>query len=299
MRKRIVSLLVTAAFSFTAMSFTAWGAEDASSDDKGSMLQRIYENFVKEGSGFDEYRQMMGQYYEDVAVTDKLEDDRIIITIDSTNEYVPGGTWEFIQDGDYLTCRIGAEDYFGSVLFVYFEDAVGEALGMADLYTSYIQGLEVLEKENDYVISEQEENGITLKKLYDAGAFEMSGIEEMYVTEEVAQSYFFETTEDDSFFSMPIGEIRFVAHGNKDSMKMAVGEYGENTDLTLQSLINAVQVIHPAGWEEFLDAFTGLREMEGENYKVTFEMDDETKEYLGIGDETDNFSFCMVVFGVN
>ena len=271
-----------------------FAAGDSSS---AAPLQEIYSSFTAEGSDYSDYKKMMAEYYEDVTFSDALEDDRFVVTIDSSNEYMESGSWEFVQEGDYLVLRAGEEDFLGNMLFEFVIEPVGEALGMDPvLYPSYIHGLTVLNMESDWLITGNED-GNNVYRLYDAAAFEMNGIDEMYLTEEAANDYLMQASGDDSYYSLPVGKIRFAGHGNEDAMTLAIGEYGENTDLSLQSLINAVKVIQPAGYQAFLDTFTELSEMEGDSFRVIKGIDEETREYLGIDETAEAYSFYTIIFG--
>jgi len=268
-----------------------------------SRLDAILGHLVEAGSEYDTYRQMVRETYQGVTFTEGMADNAIEISIASDNEYVEAGTWRIVQDGDYLTMEIAGSDLTGTVLFSWLLPAVAESLGMdATLYPCYVQGLLVTGASNDYVSATQLEDGATLYRLYDAGAFDMPGIDDLYVTEQIAESWLTSVADSDAndhFFSLPLGKIRLVAHGDANSMTVAVGEYGGNTDKTYQSLVNAISHLKPKGYDSFLSAFTSLAKVSGKGYKVTFGLDAKTKEYLGITDDYDDYSFVVVKFNAS
>lgn len=290
-----VETTTSAEVTTTAETTTAQGAN---AESQAEILRSVYDIYTDDDSEYSEYKELLQGYYDDVTFEEELSDEKITITINADdNEYVESGTWEFVQDGDYLTYKGKDDDITGIQLYDFLTKAVGEALGEDPvLFPSYIYGLRLGKADNNY-ISETSESDGTLFKIYDAGAYDMSDIDDMYITEEIAKENISEPSGDDSFTSIPIGKIRFVAHGLKDNMSVAIGEYGENTKKSYDSLVNALNVLKPEGYEAFLEAFDEFKVVEGEGFSSTTEPDDETKEYLGIEDEEGNFKYLVVTFG--
>ena len=297
MKKQMLLTASTLFFATCMFSTVCMAEEMTETEQAADVLSSVYENYVKEGSEYDEYKKSMAENFDGVTFTEELDGNTIRISIDSTNEYVESGSWEFVQDGDYLTGKSGPEDYSGSILFDFFIKPVGETLGMDPvLYSSYLYGLQILHSENDYYIIETDDEGNSSYWLYDAAPYEMTEIDDMYITEEIANEYMYEPSEDDTFYSMPIGKIRFVAHGNNEAMTMAIGEYEENTEKSFESLVNAVRAINPPGAQAFLDGCTELADAEGDGYRIAAGIDDDIKDYLGINKNTEGFSFYTVWF---
>ena len=281
-------------------------AESTAAVSSSDAVKNVYDSLTKGGSDYTKYLESIKSIAPDVVFEEKLDGDKIVISTEGTSDgLLEPGSCEFVQDGDYLTLKSAAGDLFGAGLFNYVVSAVGDALKMDPvLYPSYVNGAMLLQKDNKYASMTNESDGSMLYKIYDAASFEMSDIDDMYVTEELIKEY---TPEQDSnttdtFVALPVGKIRFVAHGDKENMVMAVGEYENYTDTSYKSLMNGVNALQPKGFEAFAEAFTeeafkAQKDMEGNGYKVSFSVVDDMREYLGIKDEDNNFKFVVVEFG--
>ena len=265
--------------------------------DSPEVLGKIYENCLKDGSKYLEWKNMLETSYEDTSVSESLNGDKLIISVESKNEYVEEGDFEFIQEGDYLTYKINNMNFTGYMLAEAIKDAVGESLPMdKDIFSSYLNGLQILEINNDYYSEEQGSND-TSYRIYDVGEYDMKEIDEMYVTEDLAKQYLIMGEGDDHFFSLPLGYIRFVAHGNEEKMDMAIGQYDELGELAYKSLVNAITEIKPKGYEEFLANFDDFREFDSPDYHASYQLDDETKDNLGIEGDISKYKFYVIHFG--
>ena len=297
--KKLLVILLSAAM---IMALTACGgskdnASGGSADGTSAVLKAVYENYVKAGSEYDNMKNMYKEYYPDMAFKETLDGDSM--TIEITGNEDMNGSWTFKQEGDYITHTAKADDYFSYSLFSYFYDAVAAAVGAdKELFNGYVQGLVALELENPYISIETDgENGSSYK-LYDAGAYDMKELDDMYVSEEFAEQYLTPVGEDDHFTALPIGKISVVSHGNKDSMDIAVAEYGGFTDdKGYKSLINTVKNLKPGGYKKFLEQCKALEDMEGDGFTVTTSPDAATMEHLGITEPNDNYKYVVVHFG--
>ena len=74
-------------------------------------LQTTYDALVAEGSSFDQSKTMYAEWYEGVTLDAALEDNSIVITQDSTNEWVESGNWTFIQEDDAQVGEIIEDRY--------------------------------------------------------------------------------------------------------------------------------------------------------------------------------------------
>jgi hypothetical protein len=292
MRRGLTRLL--AGFSVAvALSAPAVGFADVSFET----LDAVYQGFIEEGSDFDDYKQSVEEYYDDASVTTDLTEKGFKITVAGSGEYIEPGSWEFVVDGDYLTIHVAEDDISGIVFFDYLFEPVAEVLGMdGDLYPSYIHCIQATHAESPYCTTKQLEDGSSILALYIAAPFEMAGIDDIYVTEQVAQEFLFAAEGDDNFYSIPIGKIRFIAHGTADAMTVSIGEYGGNTKRSYDSLVNALKVIKPAGYESFLKAFKEFKGIEGKGFSASAGIDEEAKTYLGISDEDEHYSFYTIRF---
>lgn len=269
-------------------------------------IKAVFENFTKEGSDYSEYKETMKEMYPDVKFEEKLEDGKITVSTPGSNDgLLQAGSCEFVQDGDYITLKNPKDDLFGAGMLAYLIPAVGEAMKMDPfIYDSYISGSMILGENNEYVSVTDEADGSKTYKIYDVGSFDMKGLEDMHITEKIVEEYKPEELSEgvDAFIAIPMGRIRFVAHGNQDDMTIAVGEYEKLTDNAYKSIVNGVKTLQPKGYEKFLEAFTEdafkeQKELTGEGYEVYYEIKDEDMESLGIEDEEENFNFVVVDFG--
>lgn len=268
-------------------------SENADSNANEGSLQGVLDALVKDGSDYNEYK----SYSPTAEFTEKLDGNKIVITIKGEGEYDPNGTWEYVQDGDYITYHNSdASDFTGSVIFMYITNAVADSLGMdSKLLTGYINGLSVLDIESDYYKQTENEDGTTDLKLYMAAPFEMKELDEMYVTEELL-AYYEPLTDEYISQANSVGKLSVLSNGNKSSLKILVKEYEALDDLAVKSVINTVNAYQPDGYEKFVESFTTFEDVTTDDYTVIANADDAA--VLEIVDEKDDgYAYAIVTFG--
>lgn len=199
------------------------------------------------------------------------------ITVKATGDEGVNGTFVFTLDGDYIVATAQEGDYSTYSVLMFLKGALADYYGMNNtLMSGYLAGLGYAEKENPYFTVESAE-GKTTYKLYAASAWKMEGLDEMVIDEQ-ALAYTDPLTEDFISNYINCGKLSAAAFGSKDDLTLIVGEYGESTDLTLQSLQNLVAKLQPSGYEAFAKDFTALKEAAGNGYRVSLELNKETAE---------------------
>ena len=256
-------------------------ASEAASDKKeikGS-LEAVFAELTKEDSAYTEYK----SYYETATFTETLEDGKIVISAHGDGEYDPNGTWEFVQDGDYITYHEeSSTDFFGTMLFIYLSNAVAESLDMdPDLFTGYLNGLSILEIKSDYYSQKTNEDGSVDLKMYMAQPFEMKELDEMYINETVLAD---SEPLDDTYRSNTnsIGKVASIANGTKTNYELIMIEYGELDDLAVKSAKSIVGAHQPEGYEKFVEDFTAFEDTETDEYTVNANpADEDLGDYAG------------------
>ena len=284
----------------TAPAETAAPADSNAAENSTSAsetLTGIYEALILPDSEYNEFVDLYASFYPELEYTESLGDDRITITLNANgNEYITDGSWEFVEEGDYLTIVVPDEDYAGVMYLMMIADAVAVYFDMeSDLVQGYLNGIGILEEDNEYFrINEDTAGGITTYQLYIAGPWDMNMLDEMVINEKVID----DDPLDEEFTSQSayIGKMLMLANGSVDDYTMIFGEYGELDDLTYQSIVNMVNLRKPAGWEAFLDEFTELKDIESDAYSVNLQPDDATVEEI-LGERDENRSYVLVRFG--
>ena len=159
----------------------------------------------------------------------------------------------------------------------------------------YIAGLRSLETESDYIVSADDEAAGTITtKIKIDGPWEMAELDQMVLDESVM--YFDPLTEEFSSMTAKSGKLTMIANGNVNDLTMLICEYGELDELAYTSIINAVGVLQPAGWEDFVANYTGLTDAEGEGYRVTLNVDEDALTEI-INEVPEGRAFAIVRFG--
>ena len=235
--------------------------------------------------------------YPEIKFEETLADDSFTLAI-SGSEYMDG-KWTFTLDGDYLTSSFQGDDYNGFSMATIVLRAVGRYYGMnTSLLTGYIAGLSSMGLENKYFILEDNEaTGTRTIKIYAAGAYDMAELDQMVINE--TSLPFGPLTEDYNRMSANSGKIMIVVSGNANYATILLGEYGGLDDLAYQSIMNAMNILQPRGWEAFVANYTEFKDAETDQYTVTVnaqeeavrEMIDDPREgdqwvIIRIGDES-------------
>ena len=141
----------------------------------------------------------------------------------------------------------------------YLKESVADYYGMNNLLmTGYIAGLENAGLENKYLYTESAD-GKTTTKFYAAGEWKMEGLDEMNVDDK-ALEYCDVLGENPNSFYVNAGKISAASIGSADDLALMVGEYGENTEKTLNAILAIVHKQQPNGYETFEKEFTELKE---------------------------------------
>ncbi|MBR0407522.1 MAG: hypothetical protein IJI53_05765 [Clostridia bacterium] len=235
-------------------------------------LRTVYDAMMAEGSSFSQSKDIYAQYYEGVSLDAALEDNGIVITLDSANEYVASGSWTFTQEGDDLTATFAAEDYYGSSMALTVFQAVAASRGVnSSLLNGYIAGLG---PEIPYLTVETDESaGASKYSIHLNASYDFAGLDQMIMTEETV--YFFDALDEDyTSRGGNYGKVIMVMNGNVHSLTILVCEYGELDDVAYQDIVNAVSAVKPDGWETFAAEYTELKDAATDVYSVTLHPDD-------------------------
>ena len=276
----------------TASQSNKTASENADSNAEQGSLQAVLNALVKDGSGYSEYK----SYSTTTEFTEKIDGEKSVITAKGDGEYDPNGTWEFVQDGDFITYHNNAEDFTGVMFFMNVTNAVADSLGMdSKLLTGYINGVSVLNIESDYYKQTENDDGTTDFKLYMAAPFEMKELDEMYVTEELlADSE--PLTDEFTSRANSVGKISILSNGNKSSLKILIKEYEKLDDLAVKSVINTVNAYQPDGYEKFVESFTAFEDITTDDYTVTANADDAAVLDM-VEEKDDGYAYAIVTFG--
>ena len=258
------------------------------------VVKGIFEALTAEDSEYSEMKAVNANFEPDAVFEETLQDDGITISV-SGSEYM-NGSWTFHRDGDYLAATMDIDDYNGYYFFLELISAVGRYFDMdAGLMNGYIAGLRSLETESDYIVSADDEAaGTTTTKIKIDGPWEMAELDQMVLDESVM--YFDPLTEEFSSMTAKSGKLTMIANGNVNDLTMLICEYGELDELAYTSIINAVGVLQPAGWEDFVANYTGLTDAEGEGYRVTLNVDEDALTEI-INEVPEGRAFAIVRFG--
>ena len=262
-------------------------------------LKGIYDALTAPDSEYSQTKELYMEYYPELKYEETLEADRITLSINANgNEYVSDGSWDFVEEGDYLTAVIDSDDFTGIMRISYVADAIGAYFGMeTELIDGYLNGLPALGVESDnFSMTEDETAGTLNFKLNIAGPWDMKELDQMVLDEELMD--YAPLDSDFTSQSGSVGKIRMLANGNVDHYTMLFGEFGGLDDLAYQSIVNMVKLREPAGWEAFLADFTALKDVETEAYKVVLDPDDETIANI-MGERNGKFSYVLVEFGTD
>lgn len=102
--------------------------------------------------------------------------------------------------------------------------------------------------------------------------------------------------ENPTNFYVGAGKVNLYMLGSKDSVDIYMSEHGGLTDLTYKSLIQAVNTLQPTGYQEFVDSYKSLDEVETDGWQVSFvENRDDLPEFFSELDE--HHKFLLVHFG--
>ena len=293
-RNMIAKRLVAAAMSLVLLlGLAACGGQDAPSDT----LKGIYEALIAPDSDYSQNKAMYAESYPELEYSEKLASDRITLAFKSNgNEYFTDGSWEFVQDGDWLTAVIRDDDYTGIMNVLAVANAIGSYFGMeTEVMNGYINGLGVLGIESDnFSMTENEADGTTTYRLNIAGPWDMKELDQMVLDEAVLDAE--PLGEDYISQGGSMGKMQYLANGNVDSYTVLFAEYGELDDIAYQSIVNLITLRKPAGYEAFLEDFTELKALETDDYIVNLNPDNDAIAEI-MGQRNEKYSYVLVRFG--
>ena len=263
--------------------------------EPSEILKKIYDALLSEGSDFSKGKAIYAEYYPETKYEAELTDEAITISI-SGNEYMPDGSWTFVEDGDYLKLTIPSDDFSGYMQATNILNAVGICYGMdSHLLSGYVNGLGVKNLENKYFVTKNDEENKTYEiSIYAAGPYNMKELDEMILDKDSLD--FEPLTEDFLSQASSVGKVFMLANGNVDDLKILVGEYGELDDLAYQSLMNVVNVLQPKGWETFASEYKELTDAQTDAYTVKLNPSEEEVHEM-IEEDRTGWSFILTHFG--
>lgn len=285
------------------LSLAACGGQDSSSQGSGGQesgasdtLKGIYDALVAPDSDYSEGKAMSAEYYPDVEYTETLQSDRITLSVNANgNEYVEDGSWDFVEDGGYLTAVISEGEYTGVMNVRSVGVAIGTYFGLdPDLVGGYLNGLGMSGLESDnFSATEDEAAGTTTYKFSIAGPWEMKELDQMLLNEEILDA----EPLGEEFISQggSVGKIQYLANGSAESYTALFAEYGEADDIAYQSIVNLITLRKPAGYEAFLADFTELKPLETDDYLVDLDPDDAVIEEI-MNQRNEKYSYVLVRF---
>jgi len=256
-------------------------------------VKGIYDALTAEGSGYSQMKAMYADYYPDCAFEEALNDDGFTLTISGSPEME--GSWTFARAGDNLTVTIGGEDMVGYSLIMYVMEAVGDVLGMdSALMNGYINGVNALGIEDACFNSVADGDGNTTVSINIAAPWEMKALDQMVLDERIMD---FEPLGGMyTSHAASVGKVMIVVNGEPEDATILLGEYGGLDDVAYQSLINAVKLFRPNGWEDFIDGYTALADAETAGYTVRLNADAEAVAEI-IDDARESYSYAVIHFG--
>ena len=286
MKKTVKMMIALLAVAAMLLSLAACGTKKGGSDSE--LLQGIFDKLTA-NTEYTEWK----SYFNATTFEEKLNGDSIVIT--AKGDEGVNGEYTFTLDGDYLVCTTDTEDYSAYSFILDIKTAVAEYYGMNNMLMSgYLAGLMYTGEENTCFFTETGD-GKTTYKLYVAKAWDMQGLDEMYITDAAVADY--EPLGGDStnyFFNS--GTTLAVVYGDANNAEMLFGEYGGNTELTYKSILTVVNGLQPTGYEGFAASFPALKEGAGDGYTVSFGIPEAVSaahEYAG----EEGYSYVTVVFG--
>ena len=264
----------------------------AANEVKGD-LQGVLDSLKKEDSSYSEYK----SFFTTAEFTEEIKDNKLVITIKGEGEYDPNGTWEFVQDGDYLTYQDkDTEDYVGVVLFMDMAQAVADSLGMdKELMSGYLNGITAMEIESDKFVLTKNDDGTNSYKLYMAAPFEMKELDDIYIGGTLLEDVE-PLTDEHRSQTFSVGKIAAIMNGDKSGVKILIREYGELDDLAVKSVVNIFNAFQPDGYESFAENFTAFEDVTTDEYTVKKNADEaDITEYFQ--EKKDGYSYGCIIIG--
>ena len=247
-------------------------------------LKAVYDALTAEGSSFSQARALYAEYYEGVSLDAALEEGGIIVTLKSDNENVEPGAWTFTEDGDYLTAVLQAQDYTGAGMVQTLMVTAASAQGVnTTLYNGYVSALFLSRQENKYVITQDDEAaGTTTYRINIAGPYDLEGLDDMALDEDILKAVGYEPLgEEKRNIIVNFGKVSMIAIATAENARFLVMEYGGLDDMALRAVTSAVKTLQPNGWEDFIAAYTELKDAQAANFTAHLNVDEAAvKEFI-------------------
>lgn len=256
-------------------------------------VKGIFDALTAEGTDYSQTKALYAEYYPETVYEETLEGDGFTIAV-TGNEYMDG-SWTFTRDGDYLTASISGDDFSGMMLVMEVVSAVGDYYGIdSTLMSGYVNGLSALDQESDnFSMVTDEAAGTYDVRIYIAAPWDMKELDQMVLDETVISPM----EEGYSSTAAHLGKLMMVANDNGDSVTILLGEYDHLDDLALRSMVNAVSILKPEGWESFVANYTELSDSTFDNYTVTLNATEDMVSEI-IDDANDNYEYAIIRFGL-
>ena len=285
MKRIIKPLALLLAVAVLCLSLAACGKSKGATG--AELMQGIFDKLTANA----EYNEWKASFNA-TTIEEKL--DGTTITVSAAGEEGLNGDYAFTLEGDYIVATGAEGDYSIYALLTNMMAAVADYYGMnRTLMNGYLAGLGNFDKENTFLVTETAD-GRTTYQLYAADAWKMDGLDEMYINEK-ALAYIDPLTENDVNSVINSGKVSAITYGNKTALTLIVGEYGENTALTLKSVQSMVAKLQPDGYEAFASEYTELKETAGSGYTVSFGIPADVAQQHAYT-EAAGYSYVTVVF---
>lgn len=244
-------------------------------------LKAVYDALVAEGSAFSRTQNVIRDFNDGSSLEAVLEHNGITITETNRSRNIESESWVFIQEGDWLTASLEAdEDPYGGKA-PYILDAAISAEGVnSNLFFGYLNAFPDLW--NKYYLVEESDAGARVS-INIAGPFEidMEKLSELPLTEEYLRGEGWEPLGEDYISpNIAFGKVEVLCFGNADGVEISVMEYGGLDDLALEAVVSTVKVLQPKGWEDFIANYMELKDADKDGYIAMLNPDEAAAEEL-------------------
>lgn len=312
--KKTLAVVCAAALTVAGIGMEPAGLVRISAKEKEmaaeNCMDGIFENLTKADSLYSETKAKFKDYETGeniVNFTESCDGNKINITAEAADKNSESyewykeseGSWDFVLDGDYVTFTKPQEDLMGESMLSMVLYAVCDYLGLdKDLAYGLITAVSVEKITTNYYMRElDEETGQETFKIYAAGNWEIGSLlDGIYLDADTLTQNGLQSLGEESincYFN--IGKMGACINGDKNSVEIAVAEYGGRGDLTYKSLIDLVNTLKPNKYENFVKDYTKLQEVSANGYSVTFPTDPK-KLPESFQDKVGNYQFTVVRF---
>ena len=251
-------------------------------------LRAVYDAMLADGSSFSRTRNVIRDFDDGSSLEVVLEDNGISITETEWNEdsgVLESETWRFVQEGDWLTVTLGAEDNaYGGMASVVL-DAVLSAQGVnPNLFIGALNAMPELRSQY-YLVEEGETETKVSINIAAPCELDMEALSELALTEDhLRENGWTALTEDYDAPSIYFGKVQVRCFGNEDGVEISVLEYGGLDELALKAVVSAVRVLQPQGWETFISSYTELKDADGTDYVAMVDPEDDEELFIILRD---------------